>query len=426
MRIAVFIKSTTFHSGYGGLETQNKVLCEGLAKRGHEVAVFSPERGTKKYRGIAKELSLACNPRRRRMDTSQLLSETTIPETCLNVNDAGVDYIFVPCVYRMMFSSVDRNNWLNKSYQEFIKGHRQDPFDVIISQSSAGLGVIKKKHELGIKVVGISHGTIGGEMKTLLNSAKSPFDMLKSAKSLAFGLTNFFGRQRQYIHGCDAVVAVSSAVKKSIIDETYAPEEKITVIHNGMDSNKVPKKVWKKTEADEPLKILYIGRIEESKGLRELLEACKDLNQVVLNIVGDGPYLEELKALSRRLKMSQKVLFYGKLPFEKAVEMYACNDVFVLPTKRVEGLPMTLVEACFAGLPIIATDMGGNKDAVEDGYNGFLLTKLKVEILKQKLIDLAENRALTEKLGTNGKIKAEQEFDLDKMISAYERICSFE
>lgn len=392
MKIAVFIKSTTFNKGYGGLETQNKVLCEGLAKRGHEIIVFSPLKDG---------------------------SETSHEEN-------GVKYIFVSCVYRMLFSSVDNNNWLNKSYQEFLKIHKQKPFDVVISQSSAGLGVIKKKHELGIKVVGISHGTIGGEMKTLINSAKSPVDLIKSSRSLAFGLINFFGRQRQYIHGCDTIVAVSSAVKESVIGETYAPEAKITVIHNGMDGNKIPKKDWKKVDADEPLKILYIGRIEESKGLMELLEACRDLTNVVLNIVGDGPYLEELKTLTRQMKMSQKVLLYGKLPFEKAVEMYACNDVFILPTKRVEGLPMTLVEACFAGLPIIATDMGGNKDAVTDGFNGFLLTKLDVAILKQKIVDLVENRALAQKLGSNGKIKAEKEFELDKMISAYERICSFE
>ncbi len=391
MKIAVFIKSTTFNKGYGGLETQNKVLCEGLTKRGHAVTVFSPTRGI----------------------TEHLIEEN------------GVKYVFVPCVYRMLFSSVDKNNWLNRSYQEFLKVHKQEPFDVVISQSSAGLGVIKKKRELGIKVVGISHGTIGGEMKTLINSAKGPVDLIKSAKSLAFGVTNFFGRQRRYIHGCDVVVAVSSAVKKAIIDETYAPEEKIVVIHNGMDGNKVPKKDWEEVDAGEPLKILYIGRIEESKGLRELLEASQDLNNVVLNIVGDGPYLEELKALSRRLKMSQKVLFYGKLPYEKAVEMYACNDVFVLPTKRVEGLPMTLVESCFAGIPIIATDMGGNRDAVVDGFNGFLLTKPDARMLRQKITELAQNRILAEKLGSNGKIKAKEEFSLEKMLNSYEQVCSF-
>jgi glycosyltransferase involved in cell wall biosynthesis len=234
----------------------------------------------------------------------------------------------------MLFASIDKNNWCSKSYQEFKKLHKEKPFDVVISQSSAGLGIIKRKRKLGVKVIGISHGTIGGEMKTLINSAKTPVDLAKSAKSLVFGITNYFGRQRQYIHGCDCIVAVSSAVKESIINETFAPAEKITVIHNGIDDSKIPPKNWNEVKTTEPFKILYIGRIEESKGLRELLLACKDVNDAFVNIVGDGPFLDELKNISRQWKMSQKVLFYGKLPYEKAVEMYACNDVFVLPTNH--------------------------------------------------------------------------------------------
>lgn len=387
MKIAVFIKSTTFNKGYGGLETQNKVLCEGLAKRGHEVVVFSPARDA--------------------IDRS--------------VEENEVKYVFVPCVYRMLFASVDKNNWFNKSYKEFLKWHKEKPFDVIISQSSAGLGIIKHKADLKVRIVGVSHGTIGGEMRTLLNSAKGPWDVVRSARNLAFGIANFFGRQRQYIHGCNAVVAVSNAVKESIINETFAPAEKITVIHNGIDGSKIPQKDWSSIKSDEPFKILYAGRIEESKGLRELLLACKDLEGVFVNIVGDGFFLEELKTLSRQYKMSQKVLFYGKLPFEKLVEMYACNDVFVLPTKRVEGLPMTLVEACFAGIPIIATDMGGIRDTVTDGENGFLLSKADVDLLKDKILKLAGNRVLAQKLGLNGRMKAEKAFGIERMIDKYEQ-----
>ncbi|MBU0649740.1 glycosyltransferase, partial [Patescibacteria group bacterium] len=117
MRIAVFIKSTTFNAGYGGLETQNKVLCEGLAERGHEVVVFSP----------AKDGKYATQ------------------------TQDNVTYVFVPCVYRMLFASLNKNNWYHKSYQEFIKHHNQKPFDAAISQSSAGLGLIKRKSGLPIR-----------------------------------------------------------------------------------------------------------------------------------------------------------------------------------------------------------------------------------------------------------------------------------
>jgi len=194
------------------------------------------------------------------------------------------------------------------------------------------------------------------------------------------------------------------------------------LIHNGIDGSKIPQKNWVDIEYVGPFKILYIGRIEESKGLMELLSACKDIDNVFVNVVGEGPYLEVIKSISRKYKMSQKILFYGRLPYEKVVEMYSCNDVFILPTKRVEGFPMTLVEACFAGLPIIATNIGGNKDAVENDLNGFLLDKLDINTLRNKIIELVNNRNLTKKMGLNGKIKAEKEFTLDKMLDNYEKL----
>lgn len=386
MNIAIFIKSTTFHKGSGGLESQNKVLSEGLVKRGHRVTIFSP----------AREIG------------------DSVKE------ENGVRYIFIPCVYRMLFASADSNNWYNKSYETFRNVHKEYPFDAVISQSSAAIGIIGRKEKLGLKIIGISHGTIWGEIKTVINSINGVKSLVKASGALAFGITNYFGRQRQYIHGCTKIVAVSHAVKQSIINETFVEEKKVVVIHNGMDGNKILQKNWDAT-GKEPFKVLYLGRVEESKGLRELLEACRDL-PVHLNIVGEGPFLERLKTLSREYKMSQKTLFYGKLPFDKVAQIYSCNNVFVLPTKRVEGFPMTLVEACFAGIPVITTNMGGNTDAVSNNINGIVMKELSIPELKDSITQLKENPELAKKMGLNGRMKAEREFSLEKMLTDYERI----
>ena len=136
MRIAVFIKKTTFHKGYGGLETQNKSLCEGLAERGHDITVFSPQHeleNTKK-------------------------------------TEHGVDYVFVPCTFRTLFSSFIKNHWYNKSYESFSNYNKHQRFELIISQSSAGIGVIKHKSEFNIPVLTISHGSTLMEFKTMLQN----------------------------------------------------------------------------------------------------------------------------------------------------------------------------------------------------------------------------------------------------------------
>ena len=83
MNIAVFIKRTTLHSGFGGLETQNKTLCEGLVTRGHNITVFSPKR------------------------------ELNKEDEKLN----GVRYVYIDCSYRSLagFGHLDKNNWINRS-----------------------------------------------------------------------------------------------------------------------------------------------------------------------------------------------------------------------------------------------------------------------------------------------------------------------
>ena len=144
VRIAVFIKSTTLHKDYGGLETQNKVLCEGLVSRGYDVTVFWPVR----------ELSMSA------------------------VEDKGVNYVFLDCVYRILPFSSSKPLWVDKSYSEFKKAHSQIPFDLVISQSSAGRGIINHKAELKIKVVSISHGSTLSELRTKILSSSSFIDYL--------------------------------------------------------------------------------------------------------------------------------------------------------------------------------------------------------------------------------------------------------
>ena len=116
MNIAVFIKRTTFHKGHGGLETQNKVLCEGLRKKGHTITVFSPKWN---------------------LDLNE-------------ANESGIKYIFVECVYRMgpvfgFFGTLQKENWINRSVEEFSTQHNKQSFDLVLAQSSTGLGVIKRK-----------------------------------------------------------------------------------------------------------------------------------------------------------------------------------------------------------------------------------------------------------------------------------------
>ncbi|MEZ6255841.1 MAG: glycosyltransferase family 4 protein [Patescibacteria group bacterium] len=200
MRIAIFTKRTVFHDGFGGLETHTTVLAEELTKRGYSVVVFAPQ--------------------------YKLSYQSKVQN--------GVTYSFVPSVYRMLFKN-SSDNWYSASQQAFKLEHANEKFALVISQSSAGVGIIDNRDYFKVPVLSIAHGSILSEYKTRLLSVASVKDTAYLLKDILFVLINYFGRQRAFILGSSHVVAVSNAVKNSLIDETFISEDNITVIHNGID-----------------------------------------------------------------------------------------------------------------------------------------------------------------------------------------------
>lgn len=406
MRIAVFIKSTTFAPNYGGLETQNRTLCEGLAARGYDITVFTPNRTNKDLE--EKELN-------------------------------GVKYVFIPSSYRYFLASMNRNSWERKSVEAFRKYHTESPFDLVISQSSAGIGIIKNKEELGVKTISIAHGTASGELITQLQNVRNVKDLYWAVRNLQYFIRQFFGRQREYISKANRVVAVSNAVKKQLLDETFVPEENVRVIHNGIDPRRFESYIRdtmevsssanssngsSNTEFSNPVKIIYLGRIVRSKGIFELAKILMDFSHenFLYEVVGDGEDLDSYKEYLDELHISKKTKLYGKTSYEDAMKILFNSDIFVLPSKRAEGFPMTLPEAMFASLPVVATSMGGIPDAIEDGKTGFLINPGAWGTMKEKLMLLLKNANIREEMGRNGRIKAEKEFTLDSMLNKYESL----
>ncbi len=391
MRIAVFIKATTLHSSYGGLETQNKILCEGLVRLGHDVSVFSPKR------------------------------ELTFTTKYLN----GVKYHFIDSVYHL--NRGGPNNWKHKSAREFAKRHADTPYDLVLSQSSAGLGVIERKREFNIPTVSISHGTIIGEFMTLYRSANGVRDYLRLLKSLPFVLQVFFGRQRQFIHGSDKIIAVSSVVKEALQNETYVAPSKIEVIFNGIDPTPIESALDSKSDlpSTKTPNVVYFGKILKSKGLAELFGLAEDLpNEALVHVVGDGPYLSEFKQIIQSRGLDNRFVIYGRVPYETLFGLLAklSPAVFAFPTHRSEGLPMALIESLFLGFPVVAYDQGGVKDVVRQNSTGFLIHPDSVSDFKQAVQRLLADNALYERISQEARTVAYKGFHVDSMVKKYVRV----
>jgi len=172
--------------------------------------------------------------------------------------------------------------------------------------------------------------------------------------------------------------------------------------------------------SDEKTFIL-VGRMVKQKGILYYLEAAKLCyeNGYKYNFLLVGQLdtdnsisLEEIEAYAKYVK------YLGRR--EDVKDLLQISDIFVLPTYYREGVPRVLLEASAIGLPLIATDMPGCRDVVEDGYNGKLVKIQDSKDLYLKMVDVAESLDF-EKYSNNAMIKV-KEFDLDKIVNKYDKV----
>ena len=186
------------------------------------------------------------------------------------------------------------------------------------------------------------------------------------------------------IKNAASVVAVSKEIAMLLVRDWGIPKDRISLIGNGYD----PEIVYNgSTITDkQPVKLVFAGRLVLEKDLFTLLKAVNNLlnwgNNVVLNIVGDGPYLKKLKSFS--VENELPVNFLGRLEHNKVIEVISESDIFVLSSIE-EGLPIVIIEAMSLGKPVIATAVGGIPEIVSNGVNGYLVPPKSPESLARAI-----------------------------------------
>lgn len=164
-----------------------------------------------------------------------------------------------------------------------------------------------------------------------------------------------------------------------------------------------------------------VGRLAEVKRQDVLIRAFADLktkcHDAFLLIVGDGERRPELESLATALGVADSVRFAGYQPRPEAC--LRLMNVFAL-TSRSEGMPVSILEAWAAGLPVVASRVGGVPELVEHGQNGLLFDFPDVPSLVCALETLSADRALALKLGQEGRSKVEDSFDVSNTAADYE------
>jgi glycosyltransferase involved in cell wall biosynthesis len=172
-----------------------------------------------------------------------------------------------------------------------------------------------------------------------------------------------------------------------------------------------------------PLTLLSVGRMRHYKGLDNLLRAMSHLpDSIRLILAGDGPKRAEWEALSRQLKLGERVTFLGDVPDEALPALYQSADIYVLPANtRAEAFGIAMLEAMASGLPCITTEVGsGTSYVVANEVTGLVIPPHSPEMLAQALLRLVNDSTLRARMGAAGRERVLQHFTLEKMIEGVE------
>ena len=188
----------------------------------------------------------------------------------------------------------------------------------------------------------------------------------------------------------DGVIAISNAVKDSLVKALRVKSDKIFVLYNAIE---LPQVIHPIEAFHEKVKLIYVGRLVREKGVQTLISAISygDLkNKIHLTIVGDGDYREYLEQLACELQVEQMVDFVGN---QRNIHPYLQKaDVFIHCPECEEGFGVTVIEAMAHGLLCICSDNGALPELIKDGENGCLVAAHSPQALFDKIKWVINNK----------------------------------
>ena len=209
---------------------------------------------------------------------------------------------------------------------------------------------------------------------------------------------------KKLLHGIDMYITPSNSLKELVLNANIGINENNIVTVNNFLSNDEIKDI--QPNYNNKGYFLYIGRLSKEKGVHYLLEAMNYLpREIKLHIVGKGPEEENLKRYAN-LNNLDNVKFLGFKNREEIKEEYQNCIATILPCNWFEIFGMTNIESFINGKPVIASNIGGIPEIVEDNVNGLLFEPANVEQLKECILKYWNNPDLVIEHGKNGYKKA--------------------
>ena len=251
---------------------------------------------------------------------------------------------------------------------------------------------------------------------------KSIFSLLSkiSARFISYPL------ELKLIQSSDVITTVSKSITQEL-REYYLNSKSINVVENGVDEKFF---YPKKEKSEKTMKYaIFVGRIDREKGLFDLVECGRYIRrerpELNFIIAGKGRDLKKLINKIKKIGLQDKFIFLGQVEKDNLVKLYQNATFFIFPSYH-EGLPSVILEAMSCGLPIIATDVRGNRDLIINGENGIIVPPKEPKKLAEAINSLLEDEKLMEYLGKNARDTIIKKYTWDivakKMLKCYESL----
>ena len=281
------------------------------------------------------------------------------------------------------------------------------------------------------------HSTWKGEAQAIRSE---PYSRLNANEKFMVSF-NWFLRifEEKMLERANKIIAVSHFTKRELLEYYNVPEEKIRVIHNGVDVNKFKPAQDKRKVKEElgfnpdDIAILSVGRLYARKGLFTLIESMPAVVErfknakFIISGKGQSDEMRKLIAHAEKIGVKDSIIFTGYYPDKKLPKLYQAADVFAFST-FYEHHPFAVLEALSTGLPVVTTSVGGIPETIESGKNGFLVEPFNPKRFADRILYLLEHPAEAEQMGRLARKTILEQFDwrivVKDVLKVYDEVLS--
>ena len=216
----------------------------------------------------------------------------------------------------------------------------------------------------------------------------------------------------------DVVVTPSQHLKNFILNLGF--KNKIEIINNGVFIPEENTNIF----TNDQINITIVSRLVSHKNIEKIIKAISDLNSplINLNIIGDGPELNQLQKISLESNNKDNIIFHGKLNRDEIDHIFLNSDIYI-QASNYEGLPHSLLEAMSYGIPVLCTPVGECKEILGNEDRGYILDlPVSKNNIKSKISEIIGEKDIANKKGERGKDFINEKYNLTNSFNLYKNL----